>query len=77
MLTIFGSVAVGLMLLAYWLEPRSKWYVLAFAFASAATGVYSGLEEVYPISVIEGLWTLVALQRFYRRHRSETPVVVL
>ncbi len=66
MLTVFGSVAVGIMFLAYWLEPRSRWYILIFAGASAATAVYSGLEKVYPIMVIEGLWSLVALRRFFQ-----------
>ena len=70
MLTIFGSVAVAIMFLSYWLEPRSKWYILIFAAASAATAVYSGLADVYPIMVIEALWAAVALQRFNRRHRA-------
>ncbi len=70
MLTIFGSVAVGIMFLSYWLESRSKWMVLAFALGSALTAVYSGLEEVYPITVIEAAWTLAALQRFIRRWQT-------
>ena len=64
MLTVFGSIAVGIMFLSWWLEPRSRWYTLIFAGGSAATGVYSGLAEVYPIMVIETLWTVVALRRF-------------
>ncbi len=67
MLTLFGSIAVSIMLVSYWLEPRSRWFILAFAGGSLATAVYSGLAEVYPISVIEGLWTLAALQRFLKR----------
>ena len=58
------------MLISYWLEPRSKWFVLVFAGASAATSVYSGIAEVYPITVIEALWALVAMQRFVARHRQ-------
>jgi hypothetical protein len=69
MLTIFGSIAVSIMFLSYWFEHRSRWYILIFAGASAATSVYSGLAEVYPIMVIEGLWSLVALQRFVRVSR--------
>ena len=57
------------MFLSYWFEPRSRWYILIFAVASAATSVYSGLAEVYPIMVIEALWSLVALQRFVRVSR--------
>ena len=74
MLTLFGSVAVAIMFLSYWLEPRSKWFVLVFAGASAATAVYSVLVEAYPITVIEALWSLVALQRFVQRYRGETLV---
>ena len=71
MLTLFGSIAVSIMLLSYWLEPRSKWFVLVFAGGSAATSVYSGLVEAYPITVIEAVWALVAMQRFLKRHREE------
>jgi len=70
MLTLFGSIAVSIMLLSYWLEPRSKWFVLVFAGGSAATSAYSGLAEVYPIMVIEAAWTVIALERFIRRHQN-------
>jgi hypothetical protein len=56
---------------SYWLEPRSKWFVLVFAGASAATAAYNGLVEAYPITVIEALWLLMALQRFDGRHQWE------
>ena len=71
MLTLFGSIAVTIMFLSYWLESRSKWMVLVFAAGSALTAAYSGLAAVYPITVIESLWALVALQRFIRRFRLE------
>ena len=72
MLPVFGSLAVGIMFLAYWRESSSKWMVLVFAVASAATSAYSGLVEAYPITVIEALWSIVALQRFYQRARKES-----
>jgi hypothetical protein len=71
MLTLFGSIAVAIMFLSYWMEPRSKWFVLAFAGGCAATSLYSGLVEAYPITGIEAIWALVALQRFFQRHREE------
>ena len=71
MLTAFGSVAVGTMFTSYWLESRSRWFVLVFAVASAATAVYSGLLAAYPITVIEFLWAGVALRRFLARSRAE------
>ncbi|MCH8848337.1 MAG: hypothetical protein IIC32_05115 [Chloroflexi bacterium] len=72
MLTAFGTIAVSVMLLAYWQEARSKWLVLAFAGASAATAAYSALVQAYPITGVEALWSLVALRRFWVRHRAET-----
>ncbi len=30
MITLFGSIAVTVMMVSYWLEPRSKWFVLSF-----------------------------------------------
>ena len=74
MLTIFGSIAVTTMFLSYWLEPRSRWFVLVFAGGCTATAAYSALAGVYPITAVEALWALVALQRFARRSRREASV---
>ncbi len=74
MLTVFGSIAVSIMFLSYWTEERSKWLVLVFAIGSGMTSLYSGLAEVYPITVIEGLWAMVALRRFVQRHQRETAI---
>ena len=71
MLTVFGAIAVSIMFISYWTEERSKWLVLVFAVGSGLTSLYSGLEEVYPITVIEALWALVALRRFWQRHVRE------
>ena len=71
MLTVFGSIVVAIMMASYWLEPRSRWYVMVFALASAGTAVYSALSEVYPITVIEAIWAVVALQRFVVRSQGE------
>ena len=76
MLTAFGSIAVAIMLLSYWLESRSKWMVLLFAGGSALTSAYSAVVAVYPITAIEAVWTLIALQRFFRRRREESYLAV-
>lgn len=71
MFTVFGSVAVAIMMLSYWLETRSKWFVILFAAGCGATSAYSALVQAYPITAIEAIWALIALQRFSRRHRQE------
>jgi hypothetical protein len=43
--TLFGSIAVGVMLASYWLEPRSRWFVLIFAGGCVSTAAYSSLVE--------------------------------
>ena len=74
MITLFGSIAVSVMMIAYWLEPRSKWFTLLFAGGCVATSAYSWIEEVYPITGIEAAWALVVLRRFVLQHRREAHV---
>ncbi len=71
MIILFGSAAVAAMMLSYWLEPRSKWFVSTFAAGPAATSLYSGLVGAYPITVIEAIWALIAVRRFLDRRRQE------
>ena len=71
MLTLFGFIAVTIMFLSYWLERRSRWFVLIFSGACAATSIYSAIAGVYPITGIEALWSVVAFQRFSQRSRQE------
>jgi len=71
MLTAFGTIAVSVMLIAYWQEPRSKWWIAVFAGGSAATATYSGFVEAWPVLGVEALWSLVAHRRFWQRHRAE------
>lgn len=63
-LTLFGLLAVSLMLVFYALESRSTWYVLAFAGACVLASVYGFLQGAWPFGVVEGIWAVVALQRW-------------
>ena len=65
-LLVFGTVAVGAMLLMYALEDRWHWFVLGFAAASAAASVYGFLIESWPFEGIEAVWSTVALWRWWR-----------
>lgn len=69
-LTLFGAVAVSIMLLSYALEQRSARWVLVFALACAASSTYGFLAGTWPFGVVEGIWSLVALRRWYQRHRG-------
>ena len=72
-LLVFGAVAVGAMLVMYALEDRSHWFVLGFAVASAAAAAYGFLIEAWPFAVIEAIWSLVALRRWWGRRIAAAP----
>lgn len=63
-LTLFGLAAVSAMLLFYALERRSRWFVLAFAGACVLASIYGFLQGVWPFGLVEGVWALVALNRW-------------
>lgn len=71
--TLFGASAVALMLVSYTLEKRSPWWILLFALACAASSLYGWLAGTWPFGVIEGIWALVALRRWWlgRKQRGE------
>ncbi len=66
-LTLFGVIAVALMLICYALEHRSHWFVLAFAGSCALGSAYGFLQGAWPFGVVEAVWSLVALRRWWWR----------
>lgn len=70
LLTTFGLVAVTAMLVSYALEPRSHWFVLAFAVACVLGSLYGFLQGAWPFGVVEAIWALVALRRWSRVRTS-------
>jgi hypothetical protein len=71
-LTLYGLVAVSLMLLFYALEPRSGVFILAFAAACAMASVYGFLQGAWPFGAVEAVWSLVALRRWWRAVRAKS-----
>ncbi len=65
-LTLFGLVAVTAMLVSYALEQRSHWYILAFAGACALGSVYGFLQGAWPFGLVEAIWSVVAMRRWWR-----------
>ena len=69
-LTLFGLLAVTLMLVFYTLEDRNPWFILAFAGACALGSVYGFLQGAWPFGVIEAMWVGVAVWR-WRSHMAQ------
>ena len=71
-LTLFGACAVTVMLIAYALEQRSAWWIFVFALACMASSLYGWLAGTWPFAVVEGIWALVALRRWWRQRAPQT-----
>lgn len=65
-LSLFGLVAVTLMLVFYALENRSAWFILGFAFSCMLGSTYGFLQGAWPFGLVEGVWSMVALRRWWR-----------
>jgi hypothetical protein len=68
-LSPFGLLAVTAMLVAYALEDRSLWFILAFAGACALGSIYGFLQGAWPFGLVEAIWAGVAVRRWYVRRR--------
>ena len=68
-LSLFGLLAVTAMLVAYALEDRSHWFILAFAGACALGSAYGFLQGAWPFGLVEAIWAGVALRRWHIRRR--------
>lgn len=64
-LSTFGFIAVTLMLLCYAFEDRSRWFTLAFAGACLLASAYGFLQGAWPFGLVEAVWSVVALRRWW------------
>jgi hypothetical protein len=69
-LTLFGLVAVTLMLVTYALEARSPWFTLAFACSCALGSAYGFLQGAWPFGLVEAVWAGVAVWKWRGRMRN-------
>jgi hypothetical protein len=65
LLTAFGLFAVTAMVVCYALERRSRWYGLGFAGACALGSVYGFLQGAWPFGLVEAIWAVIALRRWW------------
>ena len=70
-LTAFGLFAVVAMLIAYAFEERSPWFVLAFAAACALGSIYGFLQGAWPFGLVEAMWSVVAVRRWWWTERID------
>jgi hypothetical protein len=66
-LTLFGLFAVSAMLITYALEARSHWYILGFAGSCVLGSAYGFMQGAWPFGLVESIWSLVALRRWWQQ----------
>ena len=71
-LAAFGLFAGTAMLICYALEARSHWFILGFAGACALGSLYGFLQGAWPFGIVEAIWSLVALRRWWRASPQHT-----
>jgi len=69
-LTLYGLFAVTAMLVTYALENRSHWFIFAFAVACVLGSIYGFLQGAWPFGLVEAIWAIVAMRRWYLRNRN-------
>jgi len=66
-LTIFGVLVLTFMMSMYAFEGRGDGFVLAFAVGCALSSAYGFASGAWPFGVVEGIWTMIALRRWWRQ----------
>jgi hypothetical protein len=70
MLTAYGALVVTLMMIFYGLESRSRWFTFAFGVACLGSSLYGWLAGTWPFGVVEAVWALVALRKWWLLRRA-------
>ena len=62
--TLYGVVALSVMMVMYALERRGRIFVLAFALGCLLSSIYGFLSGAWPFGVVKGIWCVIAVERF-------------
>ncbi|MHB1488829.1 MAG: hypothetical protein ACYCS7_14175 [Acidimicrobiales bacterium] len=54
------------MMVMYALERRDQGFILAFAVGCALSSSYGFLSGAWPFGMVEAVWCVIAIHRFYR-----------
>jgi hypothetical protein len=68
-LTLYGVVVLTFMMTMYALEPRDDRFVLAFALGCLLSSSYGFLSGAWPFGVVELIWCVIAVRRFFDGRR--------
>ena len=64
-LALFGLFSVSAMLVCYAFENRGRAFIFGFAVACMLGAVYGFLQGAWPFGLVESIWALVAVRRWW------------
>ena len=73
-LSLFGLLAVTVMVACYALEKRHPLFILAFAVSCVLASIYGFLQGAWPFGIVEALWSAIAARRWWQArtvHRAQ------
>ena len=65
-ITIYGVIVLTFMMIMYALERRDRRFVLAFAFGCALSSTYGFASGAWPFGVVEAIWCVIAIHRYFQ-----------
>jgi hypothetical protein len=63
-LSLFGLIAVAVMVIFYALEEKSYWFILAFSFSCFLGSIYGFLQGAWPFGLVEVVWGGIAIRKW-------------
>lgn len=75
-LSLFGLLAVSVMVVCYAMENRHSGFILAFAASCLLASVYGFLQGAWPFGLVEAIWSVIAIRRWRVAIRQPRPPVL-
>lgn len=75
-LSLFGLLAVSVMVVCYAMENRHSGFILAFAASCLLASVYGFLQGAWPFGLVEAIWSVIAIRRWRVAIRRPRPPVL-
>jgi hypothetical protein len=64
-LSLFGLLAVSVMVACYAMERRHSGFILAFSASCLLASAYGFLQGAWPFGVVEIIWSVIAFRRWW------------
>jgi hypothetical protein len=70
-LTLYGVTALTFMMVMYALERRHPRFIFCFGVGCMLASSYGFLSGAWPFGVVEAIWSVVALRRYWRSRQAD------